>query len=1114
MYYLCLFPSISSTLSHAFSDIDLDDLFDDDDRDAVASKKKKKKKKSNNNENKQKVQEGQTKTRAESSVVFTYFDNHDAEALTTKVLFCVNCEDNEVEIKKWCHDCGDDNDEDPDADMPVYCEDCEAGLHTGKRTRHHTRKKFSYESKVIEVGQTLECVGLPNIKIPAGFPEVRLILCDFCDEPAEAWCSQCAEILCQECSDEAHAPKSKASHIAHVLKKKLLLSGNGIYKEFKTTTTMNHDVLNALRNNLSSDDDDSDDNNNFNSNMSSGSKYGAGKGSQSMKVKKPSEMTKAKSNKSMGADPDADASTNVEDFMLQFEMARMSKAEKAASSVGGALTDRSSIHGGAAIEEFPSKTFGEGMIITTKDLGYDEVELEEHEFKNTFNMFDKIGDVQLSYVTCGRDHTAALTKGGTLFLWGLNRDGQLGYNTGSEGESKAPQVLQFPDDEMIADVACGYVHSIALTKSGDVYTWGSGIMGILGHPSDADSPTPKKVYFGKNRDLNERVVYVGCGQNNTGVIVHGRADGKQMYLWGEGADGQLGMGPDNMYPSLTPQLTSCGLEKKGVDPNQKALISLDFGQRHCVCVCKDGTVYSFGDNQFGQLGFNSSSNDDRCPTPSLVAALAIYGLQAVQVSCGEILTSVRCSNGQVWSWGSGETHQMGIVDNVEQFLPVMSVGLGTEQTRVVDLYVGQAVTTATTDSGDVYMWGIGSGSPTPKVITGLQGQYIQRVTQGDGENTAILTGASQAIYSWQFQEDHNGAVQPRPVPNEALRGKRLISISVGKMHSGAVTNDGRMLMWGWNREKQLGLGLDQETAQPFVPMPIEVSVPVKLTLVLCSEEHSLALSTEGKVLAWGTGGAGRLGHETNQDIPEPKLIDALASVVATSISIGPANSACITKDGDLWCWGSNAMGQCGNNKTTPTFQPELVVTLKAKHEKVVQHAFGGQHSCCVTKDGMVYTWGDNRFGQLGHGEDEEEQSILLPTPVMSPFLTFSTVLSVACGDNVSFCLTESGKVFGWGSAETAQLLTGDYYDRPSPIAITFPDDPMDGSEVKIVKILSTNINTVAVTDKGHLYVWGYGIEVEGHDVETHPALVESLLDDDVAVSDVALGHNAILLLGQ
>ena len=175
-------------------------------------------------------------------------------------------------------------------------------------------------------------------------------------------------------------------------------------------------------------------------------------------------------------------------------------------------------------------------------------------------------------------------------------------------------------------------------------------------------------------------------------------------------------------------------------------------------------------------------------------------------------------------------------------------------------------------------------------------------------------------------------------------------ISLGCAHSGVITEDGSLYMWGRNRDGELGDGTTEERSNPVKIMDHVRSV----SLGGC---HSGAITEDGSLYMWGNNGSGELGDGTTEERSNPvKIMDHVKSV-----SLGDYYSGAITEDGSLYMWGSNNHGQLGDGTTEERSNPVKIM------DHVRSVSLGGCHSGAITEDGSLYMWGRNREGQLGDG---------------------------------------------------------------------------------------------------------------------------------------------------
>lgn len=130
-------------------------------------------------------------------------------------------------------------------------------------------------------------------------------------------------------------------------------------------------------------------------------------------------------------------------------------------------------------------------------------------------------------------------------------------------------------------------------------------------------------------------------------------------------------------------------------------------------------------------------------------------------------------------------------------------------------------------------------------------------------------------------------------------------------------------------------------------------------------------------------------------------LTSLENYIITCISCGTAHSLALTNWGQVFSWGSNAVGQLGHdaeNGRQPT--PRMIKAIGAKH--VVQIASGQYHCLALTNNGELYAWGSNSYGQLGIGTTSEK----VPMPTLIQSLAGVPIAFIACGGNHSFAVSK------------------------------------------------------------------------------------------------------------
>ncbi|XP_076026236.1 RCC1 and BTB domain-containing protein 1-like [Genypterus blacodes] len=235
--------------------------------------------------------------------------------------------------------------------------------------------------------------------------------------------------------------------------------------------------------------------------------------------------------------------------------------------------------------------------------------------------------VSLSYGS--GPHVLLATEAGDLFAWGHNGYSQLGNGTTNQGVS--PVLLSASLlNKKVTQVSCGSHHSMCLTDSGEVYTWGYNNCGQVGSGSTANQPTPRRV----SACLQSKVaVAIACGQTSSLAVV----DNGEVYGWGYNGNGQLGLGNNGN------QLTPCRLAGlQGLCVQQ--IVS---GYAHSLALTDEGLLYAWGANAYGQLGTGNKSNQ-LSPVQILSEKERIVEIAA----CHSTHTSAaKTQSGQVYMWG-------------------------------------------------------------------------------------------------------------------------------------------------------------------------------------------------------------------------------------------------------------------------------------------------------------------------------------------------------------------------------------------------------------------------------------------------------------------------------
>eukprot|EP00466_Bigelowiella_natans_P019297 jgi/Bigna1/34474/e_gw1.5.176.1 len=341
--------------------------------------------------------------------------------------------------------------------------------------------------------------------------------------------------------------------------------------------------------------------------------------------------------------------------------------------------------------------------------------------------------VPVQFCAAGNGHAAVISNKGDLFLWGLNADSQLGVDTnGKPAKGPMPVAIPFTDKDKLGSVihvACGTNHTLAAVSDGTLWSWGSGKMGKLGHGNEATKRIPTRVTaLFKQKETEKK------GQNGTS------RKGSTLFTWGNNRSGILGLG------DTIPHFRPAGVDFKKLSlkkyDRDDIVTDVSMGNNHAAAVLEDGMISTWGQGDFGQLGYQigEDNEDDLQLTPRIVNPKTFpddfESEDAIlSVSCGPSHTSCISKCGSIYSWGAGETQQLGIEDTDDVFEPVKV----DSSVSFVQLSVGSTATAAITSSGKVYMWGFEVGETAPQLSRTLEPYTIKHGAVGSGNAPTIFT---------------------------------------------------------------------------------------------------------------------------------------------------------------------------------------------------------------------------------------------------------------------------------------------------------------------------------------------------------------------------------------
>lgn len=272
-----------------------------------------------------------------------------------------------------------------------------------------------------------------------------------------------------------------------------------------------------------------------------------------------------------------------------------------------------------------------------------------------------------------------------------------------------------------------------------------------------------------------------------------------------------------------------------------------------------------------------------------------------------------------------------------------------------------------------------------------------------------------------------------------------VAIAGGAYHSLALSADVTVWAWGENEAGQLG---DGTTNNSDIPVPV-----LNLTNIIAIAGggwHSLALKSDRTVWTWGYNEYGQLGNNTIDNSSIPVQVHNLTNVKA--IAAGLYHSLALRTDGTVWAWGDNYYGQLGDGTTNHSAVPVQVLNLT----NIVAISCGGIHSMALKSDGTVWAWGDNEVGQLGDGTTNNST---IPVQMLS-----TDIAAIAGGGFHSLVLKSDGTVWACGNNGFGQLGDGTNDDSSTPVQV------INLGNIKAVA--AGLVSSLAFSGGGTPWAWG------------------------------------------
>ncbi|OAP60672.1 hypothetical protein AYL99_05674 [Fonsecaea erecta] len=383
--------------------------------------------------------------------------------------------------------------------------------------------------------------------------------------------------------------------------------------------------------------------------------------------------------------------------------------------------------------------------------------------------------------------------------------------------------------------------------------------------------------------------------------------------------------------------------------------------------------------------------------------------------------------------------------------------------------------------------------------------------------------------------------RPRYNPNLSPDSVGVVALSVGGMHTAALTHDNKILTWGVNDQGALGRDtawegglrdIDEDASDsdsdsgsetavnPRESTPGEVDlsgVPedVKFSQVACTDSATFVLTTQGDVYGWGTfrSNEGIFGFDPTTLIQlRPKLIKGIGKVI--QLATGANHVLALQESGAVYCWGSGQQNQLGRRilerRATNSLIPTAIGTLK----KIEYVGAGAYNSFAVKSNGDVYSWGLNNFGQTGVPKEFDESGNTKGNDVHMPIIVdtlgkFGKVTCIQGGSHHTVAVTDKHELLVWGridgnqSGLKVQELPEDDVVRDSAGHPRILVVPTQIPNIEALMAAAGSDHCIAIDKKGKAYSWGFSTTYQTGQGTSDDVELATLIDN-TAVRDKKL----------
>jgi alpha-tubulin suppressor-like RCC1 family protein len=675
-----------------------------------------------------------------------------------------------------------------------------------------------------------------------------------------------------------------------------------------------------------------------------------------------------------------------------------------------------------------------------------------------------------------RNDVLIVTKEDDVYAIGDNLMGRLGL--GHNYVKKEPTIVSELSNKGIVDFSNGLYHVIARDKYGKIYNWGNNEFGQLGNGTrDTKCYKPELI----KHLAEENFIDICCGSYHSLVL----SETGCVYAWGYSDWGQTGNGCDDRYQLVPIKVRGFGNE---------SVVQISCGFYNSLALTETGRVFKWGFKGFGQSALRDcgtvlnvfETDFCKCFFRSLPINVRVKGNDVVieKISCGRLHNLLLSCDGDIYTFGCNRFGQLGEGNKIYRKNPKKL----NHKNKFIDIasHFSCDISVALSVNQVFYVWGKCGEEiiKTPKetefksfhetfafYFLLLDSEHKCKSIECETEKSVSLNGSMDSLAPNRVSCS-NATLTSRQISikfekyeilnelsEEFVRNIKIITVFYNNVI--IATKDDNILSFGNNTKGCLGLGFESPVEEPTIVEELSEKPCLSLFNGL---HHVMALTNSRKLYIWGNNEFGQLGNGSrNTECNKPELNQYFIDKFITDISCGEYHTLALTNTGEVYSWGDNRRGQVGDGRDD-SFQLTPIKLYGFSDRKIAAISCGARHSVALSEKGRVFSWGYNFYGQLGIGNKTNSYSPRLVKIRNNNKNIF--IKKVSCGQCYTLLLACDGDIYAFGYNNWGQLGIGSISDQNIPIRLK--------SENKFIDIASHFRSDIsaALSESGCYYVWG------------------------------------------